>query len=240
MNSDIDPGDTFDRRQGDRGRVPGRLRRPGPARRRGEPGQAPRRRRRRRVRPGVLRGRQAGRRDLPRAVDARRGRRRARPHADLVAEPADRHPQRRRQRGSTRRSSSTRASSPAASPTTCRRSARRSSRSSPRASTRLRRREPRVGRDALTDPLGSPPAPGSTNRWRWVPGLKTESCVRWRDKASARVREADRTPLPGAAQHLQAGSEGQRSGGRRSAAGSARRDAGPRAAARTTSASVRG
>ena len=47
----------------------------------------------------VLRAGQAGRRDLPRAVGARRGGRRARAHADVVADAADRHPQRRRQLG---------------------------------------------------------------------------------------------------------------------------------------------
>ena len=70
-------------------------------------------------------------RDLPRTVDARRGRCAEGPHDHLLAEPADRHPQRRRQlgrRGGPRRQA---ASSPAASRTTCRRSARRSSRSSP-------------------------------------------------------------------------------------------------------------
>ena len=44
---------------------------------------------------GIFFDRQAGRRDLPRAVDARRGRPRARQAADVVAVPADRHPQRR-------------------------------------------------------------------------------------------------------------------------------------------------
>ena len=52
-----------------------------------------------RVRPRLLRGRQAGRRDLPRALDADRGRRRRRAHPDLVAEPADRPAQRRRRVG---------------------------------------------------------------------------------------------------------------------------------------------
>ena len=51
------------------------------------------------LRARVLRGRQAGGGDLPRAVDARRGGRGARTDGHLVAEPADRHPQRGRQLG---------------------------------------------------------------------------------------------------------------------------------------------
>ena len=43
----------------------------------------------------LLRRGKAGGCDLPRAVDAGRGRRRPRPHADLVAEPEDRYPERR-------------------------------------------------------------------------------------------------------------------------------------------------
>ena len=47
----------------------------------------------------LLRAGQAGGGDLPRAVGARRGRRRARPQADVVADAADRHPERGRQLG---------------------------------------------------------------------------------------------------------------------------------------------
>ena len=81
-----------------------RLRRAAAPRRRREPRPAAHRSRHGRVRPRVLRRRQAGRRHLPRSVDADRGRRRPRPHADLVAVAADRPAQRGRRPGSTRRS----------------------------------------------------------------------------------------------------------------------------------------
>ncbi|CAA9218016.1 MAG: Intracellular protease, partial [uncultured Actinomycetospora sp.] len=101
-----DPGDELRHRQGrhvhpgrrDLRRLGRRLRRAGPARRHDQRRPAASERRRRVVRAGDLRGRQAGRRHLPRAVDARRGRPRARAHADLLSEPAHRHPQRRRRR----------------------------------------------------------------------------------------------------------------------------------------------
>ena len=65
----------------------------------GNPDQLPDRRERRAVRPRLLRAGQAGRGDLSRAVGARRGRRRQGPKGDLVAEPPDRHPERRREMG---------------------------------------------------------------------------------------------------------------------------------------------
>ena len=86
-------------RQAGRRRRRRRLRRPGPAGRRGQPGLPARRRERGVVHARLLRGRQAGGRDLPRPLDARRGRRRAGTHAHLVAEPQDRHRERRRHVG---------------------------------------------------------------------------------------------------------------------------------------------
>jgi hypothetical protein len=51
------------------------------------------------VRPPAVPGGQAGRRHLPRLVDPSRGGPRPRPGPDLLAEPADRHPQRGRDLG---------------------------------------------------------------------------------------------------------------------------------------------
>ena len=89
-------GGRLRRRPGGRRGRRERLRRAGPAGGVANPDNLRTRPEAARLRPRLLRGRQAGRGDLPRALDADRGRRRRRAQADLVAEPADRSAQRRR------------------------------------------------------------------------------------------------------------------------------------------------
>ena len=148
----LDKGDTFrvDRTVDEAERR--RLRRPGAAGWRRQPGLPAYGREGRELRALVLRGRQAGRRDLPRPVDARRGRRAPRPHDHLVAEPPNRHPQRGRQLG---RRGGRRGRRPRLQPqarTISRPSATSWSRRSARASTRIRRPAPDVKRRFASSP----------------------------------------------------------------------------------------